>query len=96
MATTRTQSERGSRAGRSEFETGSRTSGNASRSAAQAMMDGSLLSESKSDRRLVRPATELTHAQIAARAYQIWESRGGDSEANWLEAERVLRAEISR
>lgn len=32
-----------------------------------------------------------THAAIAARAYAIWQARGGSALENWLEAERELR-----
>ena len=33
----------------------------------------------------------VTHEQIAARAYQIWQQRGGSPEDNWHQAERELR-----
>jgi hypothetical protein len=32
-----------------------------------------------------------THEEIAKLAYSIWQERGGDSIANWQEAERRLR-----
>jgi hypothetical protein len=44
-----------------------------------------------------RAAHEITADQIAARAYAIWERHGrahGRHVANWLQAERELRAEI--
>ena len=31
-----------------------------------------------------------TSDQIAAKAYALWEQRGGDATENWLEAERTL------
>lgn len=38
------------------------------------------------------PATAApTHEAIAARAYAIWQARGGSAFENWLEAERELR-----
>lgn len=38
------------------------------------------------------PVPEPSQADIAQRAYEIWLERGGASVANWLEAERQLRA----
>ena len=47
--------------------------------------------------RISAPAASrsITHDQIAKRAYEIYASRGyaaGDQNADWLEAERQLRA----
>jgi len=33
----------------------------------------------------------ITRERIAAKAYELWERKGGDPESNWLEAERILR-----
>jgi len=41
----------------------------------------------------LQPVITLTHEQIAKRAYEIWCGRGGESEANWLEAQRQLTQE---
>ena len=39
----------------------------------------------------------LSHDQIAARAYQLWQQTGNpDERHNWQEAERQLRAESAR
>jgi hypothetical protein len=39
------------------------------------------------------PRREITHADIAKRAYEIWASgKGGSETDNWLRAERELRA----
>jgi len=37
-----------------------------------------------------------THEQIAARAYQLWETKGrraGNDRDDWFEAERLLRTD---
>lgn len=34
---------------------------------------------------------EIGYDQIAKRAYEIWQSRGGSEMDNWLQAERELR-----
>jgi hypothetical protein len=34
---------------------------------------------------------EVTHEDIALRAYQIWSRQGGDEQANWAQAEFELR-----
>lgn len=42
---------------------------------------------------------DLTHEEIAARAYQCWQERGdapGSPEADWQQAEQELRAERAR
>lgn len=42
---------------------------------------------------------DLTHEEIAARAYQCWQERGdapGSSEGDWQQAEQELRAEKAR
>lgn len=42
---------------------------------------------------------DLTHEEIAARAYQWWQDRGdapGISETDWQQAEEELRAERAR
>ena len=36
---------------------------------------------------------EPTHDEIAAKAYELWRTRGGDADFNWHEAERILRGE---
>jgi hypothetical protein len=46
----------------------------------------------------VRSATP-TYEQVAQRAAEIWKKKGclpGQDEQNWLEAERQLKAELSR
>lgn len=35
---------------------------------------------------------EASYEQIAKRAYEIWQSRGGNETDNWLQAERELRS----
>lgn len=47
----------------------------------------------------IRNTDPLDPAAIAALAYRLWEQRGcpeGSSEADWLEAEALLRAEAQR
>jgi hypothetical protein len=42
---------------------------------------------------------KITREQIAQRAHEIWVKNGckhGQDEQNWLEAERQLKAEMSR
>jgi hypothetical protein len=44
-------------------------------------------------------AAHITREQIAQRAHAIWVKNGckhGQDEQNWLEAERQLKAELSR
>jgi hypothetical protein len=44
-------------------------------------------------------AVKVPHDQIAQRAHEIWLKRGcrpGEDERNWLEAEKQLRAELTR
>jgi Protein of unknown function (DUF2934) len=48
--------------------------------------------------KLTLPRRELTHAQIAHRAFEIYVARGGDhghDMGDWFEAERQLVAEFS-
>jgi hypothetical protein len=45
---------------------------------------------------VVAPIPELSNEEIAARAYELWQSQGcpgGREQENWIEAERQLRAE---
>lgn len=45
-----------------------------------------------------RPAVEIPHDKIAARAADIWDRKGrphGQDEQNWAEAEAELRAEYA-
>jgi hypothetical protein len=45
----------------------------------------------------IAPAVEPTHAEIAARAFQIFEARGaarGSAVTDWLMAESELRAKL--
>ena len=39
-----------------------------------------------------RKPTEITRQQIAETAYFLWQKNGGNEVANWLEAERILKA----
>lgn len=44
-------------------------------------------------------AAKITREQIAKRAHEIWVKNGckhGQDEQNWLEAERQLKAEMSK
>jgi len=41
--------------------------------------------------RSVEPKPNIAHDLIAAKAYQLWQGRGGSQEENWFEAERLLR-----
>jgi Protein of unknown function (DUF2934) len=51
------------------------------------------MAETKTKRtRTTKKASKApTHAEIAERAYYIYESEGGDQESNWLRAERELK-----
>ncbi|MFG0330985.1 MAG: DUF2934 domain-containing protein [Phycisphaerales bacterium] len=33
---------------------------------------------------------KVTREQIAAKAYELWQTRGGEADFNWYEAERML------
>lgn len=43
-----------------------------------------------------KPASELSERSIAEAAYFLWQQRGGDQLANWLEAEAKLRKTLKR
>ncbi|MGA0420024.1 MAG: DUF2934 domain-containing protein [Phycisphaerales bacterium] len=52
------------------------------------------MTEIEVDRQAPADARPLTE-RIAERAYEIWQSRGGDERSNWLEAERQILAEAT-
>jgi hypothetical protein len=47
--------------------------------------------KTKRTRSTKKAAKAPTHAEIAERAYYIYEREGGDQEENWLRAERELK-----
>ena len=43
---------------------------------------------------VIKPEANLTHDAVAAKAYELWQMRGGDADFNWFEAERLVKGDI--
>lgn len=41
-----------------------------------------------------KPQENLTHDAVAAKAYELWQMRGGDADFNWFEAQRLVKGDI--
>jgi hypothetical protein len=98
---------RGDHSNKTSRTTGSRTSVESARTTSKAAgRPGGTRSSTSQSKRVMHPSavplgggTEPTEEQVRARAYEIYLARGrcdGDECADWLQAERELREELTR